>query len=70
MLHIFRNSHDKTTKNDDKTSNADEKSLIVVFHAILSNKFDWDNDTKIVIRGQAPVFYGWDKDGVHFSTEK
>jgi hypothetical protein len=70
LLHIFRNSDDKTTKNDDKTSNADEKSLIVVFHAILSNKFDWDNDTKIVIRGQAPVFYGWDKDGVHFSTEK
>jgi hypothetical protein len=70
LLHIFRNSDDKTMKNDDKTSNADEKSITVVFHAILSNKCKLENDMKIVIRGGEPVFNGWNKDGVHINTEK
>jgi hypothetical protein len=70
LLHIFRNSDDKTVKSDDKASKAAGKTLIVVFHAILSDKFELDNDTKIVIRGEEPVFNGWDNDSVHFSAEK
>jgi hypothetical protein len=47
-----------------------QKTLTVVFHAILSNKFKRDDDTKIVIRGQQPIFAdGWKEGGVRITTE-
>ncbi|XP_028417208.1 uncharacterized protein LOC114541491 [Dendronephthya gigantea] len=45
-----------------------EKTLTVVFHAALSDKFDCDGDTKIVIRGEEPGFGGWNELGVPIST--
>jgi hypothetical protein len=60
LLYIFRNS----------TKNGDDKSLTVVFHAILSDKFQWDKDTQIVIRGEEPLFYGWNQDSVYVSTKE
>jgi hypothetical protein len=57
-------------KNDDKGRNADEKSIVVVFHAILSDKYKFDSNTKIVIRGEEPFFDGWEKDSVHLEAEK
>ncbi len=62
FFYIFRSS----------TKNSDHDTLTVVFHAILSNEFKWDDDSKVVIRGQEPIFPGWnsDSDGVHMSVEK
>ena len=47
-----------------RTSTNNEKTLTVVFHAILSDKFEVDDETRIVIRGDLPVFGGWDDGGV------
>jgi hypothetical protein len=58
LLHIFRNS----------TDNASNKCLTVIFHAILSDKFKLEEGTKIVIRGEEPVFDGWHKGGVIVRT--
>jgi hypothetical protein len=55
LLHIFRNS----------TDNANDKCLTVVFHAILSDKFKLNEGTKIVIRGDEPVFGGWKNGSVN-----
>lgn len=52
------------------TNGEDTKKLTVVFYAILSDKFDFDDKSKIVIRGQEPVFLGWNKGGVPLKTEK
>ena len=58
LLHMFRSGDEKET-------------LTVVFHAILSEKFGkLDDGTKIVIRGESPVFEGWNKDSVVFVTER
>lgn len=46
-------------------SGDEKETLTVVFHAILSEKFGkLDDGTKIVIRGENPVFDGWSKDSV------
>lgn len=58
---MFRNS----TGNDDKL-----ETIKVIFHAILSDKFNLDDATKIVIRGEDPVFEGWNKGGVVIEKEK
>jgi hypothetical protein len=59
FVYIFRNSINK----------ADEKTLTVVFHAILSKKFKLDGGT-VVIRGGQPVFAdGWSNGGVPITTE-
>ena len=52
------------------TSNYDEKTLTVVFHAILSDKFKFDGEMRILIRGDEPVFGGWNKGGIPVKTEK
>ena len=57
---MFRNS----TSNDDK-----QETIKVIFHAILSDKFELDDATKIVIRGVEPVFEGWNKGGVVIEKE-
>jgi hypothetical protein len=60
FLFIFRNSINK----------ADEKTLTVVFHAILSTKFSLDDVMKVVIRGDQPVFADdWNEGGVPVTTE-
>ena len=49
----------------------DEKALTVVFHAILSKRFDLDVVKKIVIRGEGPIFKGtWEKGGVPVTMER
>ena len=59
---MFRNLQ----KRDDE-----KETLTVVFHAILSDKFGkLDDGTKIVIRGEDPVFNGWNKGGVALVTER
>ena len=46
-----------------------EETITVVFHAILSEKFGkLDDETRIVIRGEGPVFEGWNKGGVALVT--
>ena len=35
-----------------------------MFHAMLSDRFKLDDQTKIVIRGDKPVFGGWDQGDV------
>ena len=60
LLYIFRSS----------TDIGNEATLTVVFHAILSDKFDLDEGTKIVIRGEEPVFDDWNKDGVTLKMER
>ncbi|CAB4006991.1 Hypothetical predicted protein [Paramuricea clavata] len=51
-------------ENRSSINNADGKTLTVVFHAILSKKFEL-GDRIIVIRGDEPVFAGgWDGRGV------
>ncbi|CAB4014622.1 Hypothetical predicted protein, partial [Paramuricea clavata] len=50
-------------------SNDSQNTLTVVFHAILSNKFKLEDGTKIVIRGDEPLFAGgWNKGGVPVTT--
>ena len=61
LLYLFRNSRNS----DDK-----KETLTVVFHAILSDKFDFDDETKVVIRGQDPVFHGWEENSVVLKTER
>ena len=57
---MFRNVRQKDVQ---------EETITVVFHAILSEKFGkLDDGTKIVIRGQGPIFEGWDKGGVALVT--
>ena len=52
-------------------SGDEKETLTVVFHAILSEKFGkLDDGAKIVIRGEPPVFEGWNKDSVVFVTER
>jgi hypothetical protein len=52
------------------TINSAEKTLTVVFHAILSKEFKRDEDTKIVIRGKQPIFPDdWHEGGVPVSTK-
>lgn len=42
----------------------DEETFTVIFHAILSDKFKMDDGQScIVIRGEKPVFGGWDHGG-------
>lgn len=60
MFETFRSS----------TNNVVEKVLTIVFHAILSDKFKFDDEMRIVIRGDEPVFGGWDKGGIPLETEK
>ena len=48
----------------------DEETFTVVFHALLSDKFKWDENKKIIIRGEEPVFYGWNADMILMNTEK
>lgn len=45
-----------------------QETITVIFHAILSDKFKLDDMPKIVIRGEDPVFKGWNKDGVVLET--
>ena len=59
LLEIFRSS-----------AKTDEKVLTVVFHAILSDKFKFDDEMRIVIRGDKPVFGGWNEGGILVKTEK
>jgi hypothetical protein len=60
FVYIFRNSINK----------AGEKTLTVVFHAILSKKFKLDGGTKVVIRGDQPIFADdWNEGGVPITTE-
>ena len=61
MLHIFRGLNVNDEKNE---------TITVVFHAILSDKFKLDDITKIVIRGEDPVFEGWSKGGVVLEKER
>lgn len=61
LLHVFR---DLNVKDDKK------ETITVVFHAILSDKFKLDDVTKIVIRGEDPVFEGWNKGGVVLEKER
>ena len=61
LLHIFRNLNVKDEK---------KETITVVFHAILSDKFKLDDVTKIVIRGEDPVFEGWDKGGIVLEKER
>ena len=49
---------------------ADGETLTVVFHAILSKKFELDDGTTIVIRGDEPVFTGWEEGGVPIDAEE
>ena len=58
LFHNFRTS----------TGNGSEASLTVVFHAMLSDKFKKEDGTEIVIRGEDPVFYGWNNGGVPIKT--
>ena len=51
-------------------SGDEKETLTVVFHAILSEKFGKLDGTKIVIRGEPPVFEDWDKDSVVVVTER
>ena len=61
FLYIFRTS----------TDSGGEDSLITVeFHAILSQKFTLDDQTKIVILGDKPVFGGWNDVGIAVRKEK
>ena len=44
------------------TNNVGEKTLTIVFHAILSKNFNFDDGKKIVICGEEPIFAGgWEK---------
>ncbi|CAB4021187.1 Hypothetical predicted protein [Paramuricea clavata] len=66
-----KKSKKKGKGKDDKhpTDSVDEQSLTVVFHAILSDKFKLDEGMNIVIRGDSPVFDGWNKGGVDVTTQ-
>jgi hypothetical protein len=60
FLFLFRNSRNE----------ADGETLTVVFHAILSKKFTFDDGAVIVIRGDKPVFAGgWHEGGVPIYVE-
>ena len=48
----------------------EERTITVVFHAILSDKFAMGNDSKLVIRGDEPIFGGWNKHGIHVQFEQ
>ena len=58
---MFRNS----TVNESQ-----QETITVIFHAIVSEKFKLDDVTKFVIRGEDPVFKGWNKDGVVLEEKK
>ena len=51
-------------------STVPEITMTVVFHAILSDKFELNGIKDVVIRGQEPVFFGWNKGGIPVVTEK
>ena len=44
--------------------------MTVVFHAILSDKFELEDLKIVVIRGEDPVFGGWNKGGIPVETGK
>ena len=48
----------------------DEAELTVVFHIMVSDKFNMEDKTEIVIRGEDPVFDGWNKDCVRVKVEE
>ncbi|XP_046861651.1 E3 ubiquitin-protein ligase rnf213-alpha-like [Xenia sp. Carnegie-2017] len=56
------NKKDRQKKNTEITQ-AEEKMMTVVFIAMLSKNFqkDYNEETKIVILGQAPIFSKWDE---------
>ena len=59
--YFFRSSDDEKTDS--------EKTFTVIFHAMLSNKFKWDDYTQVEIRGSEPVFNGWKNTGLLVTSE-
>ena len=51
---LFRDTGNKTVT---------EEKFTVVFHAILSEKMPCNKKMAVVIRGENPVFDGWDEGG-------
>ena len=50
--------------------NVGEKTLTIVFHAILSKNFLFDDGMKIVIRGDEPIFKGgWERCNIPVNIE-
>lgn len=48
-----------------------DKGITIVFHAILSGKFKRDKDNMhIFIRGDRPIFDGWDHNSVDITQVK
>jgi hypothetical protein len=51
--------------------NVNEKTLTIVFHAILSKNFTVHEGEKIVIRGENPIFAGgWERSIVPVTIEE
>ena len=47
-----------------------QKTMTIVFHAILSKNFTFDGERKIVIRGEEPIFAGgWKQSNVPVYVE-
>ena len=61
---VFSNRSFVSHKSRSSNGNAGEATLTVVFHAVISDKFKMDEQTKIVIRGEEPIFHGWSNDSV------
>ena len=58
---IFRNT----------AMNMSEKTITIVFHAILSKSFNFDDGKRIVIRGEEPIFVGdWKNSNVPVVIER
>ena len=51
--------------------NPKKNTLTIIFHAILSKNFNFDDGKKIVIRGEEPVFTGgWKESNVPVLIER
>lgn len=47
-----------------------DKGITIVFHAILAGKFKGSTDVNIFIRGDHPIFHGWDVNAVDIAQVK
>ena len=70
FLFFYANCNFRTCPNTEINNSKEPNGVTVVFHAILSEKFDRTEDTHIFIRGDVPIFHGWMKNSLEVRPVK
>ena len=70
VLLFFANCNFRSGRDTEIKNPKEQKGVKVVLHAILSKSFNRTQDTQIFIRGEFPIFCGWDENALKLMPVK